>query len=210
MTSGSASSRSRVSRTLRNGSDTRGEMPAAFEDLDLGQGRDADDRDLLDAEADGAGEDMMGLAVGLTQRLDMPAEHEAGAAREPEEAEDEPGAEKARQAALERDGDRAPAPEPRPGEEAEEADRGQLGARARRNGRAAGDAGAQRSYEASSTIHLTNSPNEKPAWAAISGTKLVSVMPGCVLTSSTTSSPVPPGVSSYLRSARLTPRQPSA
>src|SRR5215216_4660493 len=162
------------------------------QDLDLGQGRDADDRDLLDAEAERAGEDMMGLAVGLTQRLDMPAEHEAGAAGEPEEAEDEPGAEEARQAALERDGDRAPAPEPRPGEEAEEADRGQLGARARRNGRAAGGAGAQRSYEASSTIHLTNSPNEKHAWAAISATKLVSVMPGCVLTSSTTSSPVPP------------------
>ena len=142
----------------------------------------------------------------------MPAEHEAGAADEPEEAEGEPGAEKARQAALERDGDRAPAPEPRPGEEAEEADRGQLGARARRNGRAAGRMPAVSGRtEASSTIHRTKlTERDSPHGPPISGTKLVSVMPGCVLTSRTTSSPVPPGVSSYLRSARLTPRQPSA
>src|SRR5439155_3583562 len=36
----------------------------------------------------------------------------------------------------------------------------------------------QRFSEASSTIHRTSSPNEMPAWAAISGTSEVSVMPG--------------------------------
>ena len=44
-----------------------------------------------------------------------------------------------------------------------------------------------RSREASSTIHLTSSPKSRPAWAANSGTRLVSVIPGCVLTSSQTS-----------------------
>ena len=55
---------------------------------------------------------------------------------------------------------------------------------------------AQRSNEASSTIHCTSSRKDRPACAASSGTMEVSVMPGCVLTSSTTSAPVPPGVSS--------------
>ena len=53
-----------------------------------------------------------------------------------------------------------------------------------------------RSQEASSTIHLTSSPNVRPAYAAISGTRDVAVMPGCVLTSRMTISPVPPGRSS--------------
>ena len=54
----------------------------------------------------------------------------------------------------------------------------------------------QRSQEASSTIHFTSPPNDMPAYAAISGTRDVSVMPGCVLTSRTTSSPSPSGLSS--------------
>jgi hypothetical protein len=36
----------------------------------------------------------------------------------------------------------------------------------------------QRSQEASSTIHRTNPPNDNPAYAAISGTNEVSVIPG--------------------------------
>ena len=72
--------------------------------------------------------------------------------------------------------------------------------------RAGGERGARRSQgriqpvyrsqEASCTIHFTSSPNEMPANAANSGASEVSVMPGCVLTSSTTISPVPPGRSS--------------
>src|SRR3984957_4692295 len=69
---------------------------------------------------------------------------------------------------------------------------------------------AHRSHEASSTIHETSSPKETPACAAISGTRDVSVMPGWVLTSRQTNSPDSPFDSSYLKSARLTPRQPSA
>src|SRR5690606_26623183 len=39
----------------------------------------------------------------------------------------------------------------------------------------------QRKHEASSTIQLNRSPKRCPAWAAISGTSEVGVMPGCVL-----------------------------
>ena len=49
----------------------------------------------------------------------------------------------------------------------------------------------QRLIEASSTIHRTSSSKVTPAYAASSGTSDVSVMPGCVLTSRQTSSPVP-------------------
>ena len=54
---------------------------------------------------------------------------------------------------------------------------------------------------ASSTIQLTSSANESPAWAASSGTSEVAVMPGWVLTSRQTTSPDPPGVSSKRKSA---------
>ncbi len=47
----------------------------------------------------------------------------------------------------------------------------------------------QRKHEASSTIQLNSSPKLCPAWAAISGTSDVGVMPGCVLTSSQMTSP---------------------
>ncbi|MNS61252.1 hypothetical protein D3C72_942760 [compost metagenome] len=46
-----------------------------------------------------------------------------------------------------------------------------------------------RKHEASSTIQLTRLPKERPAWAAISGTREVGVMPGCVFTSSQITSP---------------------
>src|SRR5262249_10773561 len=54
----------------------------------------------------------------------------------------------------------------------------------------------QRLHDASSTIHLTSSPNERPLWAASSGTSDVPVIPGWVLTSRQISSPVPSGRSS--------------
>ena len=58
--------------------------------------------------------------------------------------------------------------------------------------------------------HPSNKLTEFEAgMAASSGTSEVSVIPGWVLTSKTTSSPVPPGESSYRKSVRLTPRQPS-
>src|SRR4029453_7011587 len=56
--------------------------------------------------------------------------------------------------------------------------------------------GAQRLHEASSTIHLTSSPNERPLCAASSGTSDVPVIPGWVLTSRQINSPVPSGRSS--------------
>ena len=49
----------------------------------------------------------------------------------------------------------------------------------------------QRLVEASSTIHLTSSSKVIPTYAASSGTSDVSVMPGWVLISRQTSSPVP-------------------
>ena len=55
---------------------------------------------------------------------------------------------------------------------------------------------AQRSQDASSTIHSTRSPKLRPAWAAISGTREVSVMPGWVFTSRQTNSPSSPFESS--------------
>jgi hypothetical protein len=67
-----------------------------------------------------------------------------------------------------------------------------------------------RLHVASSTIQRTSAWKSMPAYAAISGTSDVAVMPGCVLTSRQINSSVPPGRSSYLKSARLTPRQPRA
>src|SRR5690606_25417640 len=69
--------------------------------------------------------------------------------------------------------------------------------------------GSHRLREASSTIHCTNSPNERPSWAAISGTSDVSVMPGWVLTSRQMRSPEPSGRLSKRKSALLIPRHPS-
>lgn len=60
------------------------------------------------------------------------------------------------------------------------------------------------------TIQLKNSPNEWPAWTAISGTRDVGVMPGCVLISSHTISPFSEKRSSYRKSDLLTPRHPIA
>ena len=54
--------------------------------------------------------------------------------------------------------------------------------------------------------HRTTGPHGPPVPAQATSRSC----PGCVLTSRQTSSPVPPGVSSYRKSARLTPRQPSA
>src|SRR5690606_20163108 len=63
---------------------------------------------------------------------------------------------------------------------------------------------------ASSTIQLTSSSKEWPAWRACSGTSDVSVMPGWVLSSRQTSSPSTPAASLKRKSARVTPRHPSA
>ena len=69
-------------------------------------------------------------------------------------------------------------------------------------------ASAQRLHEASSTIQCTSAGKSMPAWAAISGTSDVAVMPGCVLTSRQTRPSIPSRRSSNRKSARLTPRQP--
>src|SRR6185437_1146961 len=54
----------------------------------------------------------------------------------------------------------------------------------------------QGSHAAFSTIQTTSDGKSIPAWRAISGTSEVGVMPGCVLTSSSTMRPGSPAVSS--------------
>ena len=110
------------------------------EDLGLGQASDAGDRHLVEAEAEKAGQGMARLAVALPERVDMAADDRSG---DGDDAEEDDG-----QAEAEETGELAVQP-------GEPASRGR-----RASACAAGQAGAQRSQEASSTIHLTSSPNE--------------------------------------------------
>lgn len=152
--------------------------------------RQAGDGHPLDAEAGDPREDVERPAILGDEAIVAPAHDEAGQRDRAGKPGDQRRAREPRHACL----DRYRRPEPtcrrEPPEDLREP-------QPRKDPAAAGVTGCvQRLREASSTIHRTSSPKLWPAWAAISGTRLVWVIPGCVLTSRTTRAPVPPGVSS--------------
>ena len=190
------------------------------QDLILTELLAAVDGDAGDAEAGGIGHRVARIAQAGGDFFDMPAPDDAehGAAAQDGDGRDDAGA--ARHAALDENDQRMiarrhrpvrhrrwrPAPHPLGHPLAQQDDRAQGGGFQI----SLGPRQSHRPSEASSTIHCTSSSNVVPACAASSGTSDVSVMPGWVFTSRQMRPPVPSMRSSKRKSARLTPRQPSA
>ena len=159
-------------------------QPEPAQHVDLGGLAIAGHLDLVDGKAGACGDP-------LHETVEMAAEIAAirGARRQQDGRQDGGGKRRRGKIVLAeaRDEPDGPAQPARQHETRERWDH--AGGRAAARGPPAFLSPSQRRHEASSTIQLNRSPNECPAWAAISGTRDVGVMPGWVLISSQTTSP---------------------